>query len=166
MVFIIETIITIILFSLFCIISVKKNPLAWIDDYPPAIIKRCKELKIIEEDDKKRKGNFFISKLIKTILIVVLVTWVVIRFNHAKSFFDGFIITYSLWFIVAWYDALIIDCLWFCHDKSIRIPGTEDMDQEYHNYLFHIKMSGIGTLIGLPVAILVGILTTIINLFI
>jgi hypothetical protein len=39
----------------------------------------------------------------------------------------------------------------------MRIPGTEDM-KEYHDYLFHIKASCIGTLIGLPACATVGLI--------
>ena len=54
-----------------------------------------------------------------------------------------------------WYDAFVIDCLWACHDRRVRIPGTEDM-KEYQDYWFHIKGSLKGQLLGLPVALLVG----------
>lgn len=62
--------------------------------------------------------------------------------------------------MVNWYDALVIDCLWVCHDKRVRIPGTEDMEA-YQDYLFHIKESVKGQFIGLPVCALVGVLTAL-----
>ena len=75
---------------------------------------------------------------------------------------QGFLWSYLMWTIVNWYDALIIDCLWFCHDKRWVIEGTEDMVDEYHNYMFHIKGSLIGQLIGLAVCLLIGLVVAII----
>ena len=43
-----------------------------------------------------------------------------------------------IWLIIDWYDALVLDSIWFCHSKKVRIPGTEDME-EYKDYCFHIK---------------------------
>lgn len=163
MTFVIEAIIAIIFFTIFVVSSVRKNPISWVDDYPPAIVKRCKELGLINNNDKSRKANFYINKLVKSIIITITITCIVVLINGAKTFFDGFMITYGLWFIVAWYDALVIDCLWFCHDKSIRIKGTEDMDEAYCDYMFHIKMSLRGCLLGIPVSLLVGLFTLIIN---
>ncbi|MCR5055009.1 MAG: hypothetical protein K6A69_09225 [Lachnospiraceae bacterium] len=57
---------------------------------------------------------------------------------------------------ITWFDALVLDCGWFCHSKQVRIPGTEDM-KEYHDYLFHIKQSCIGSLIGVPACLIVGL---------
>jgi hypothetical protein len=85
---------------------------------------------------------------------------VMIKVNHAQSFVQGFGYTYIIWLAIAWFDALVLDCGWFCHSKRVRIPGTEDM-KEYHDYLFHIKQSCIGTLIGLPSCALIGLLVAL-----
>src|SRR5699024_12343622 len=51
-----------------------------------------------------------------------------------------------------------LDCIWFCHSKKVRIPGTEDME-EYKDYRFHIRQSCIGMLLGLPACLAVGVIT-------
>ncbi|MBD5119315.1 MAG: hypothetical protein HDT37_09475 [Clostridiales bacterium] len=56
----------------------------------------------------------------------------------------------------------MIDCLWVCHGRRIRIPGTEGM-KEYQDYWFHIKGSLKGQIIGLPVALLAGGLVIVIG---
>ena len=68
--------------------------------------------------------------------------------------------SYLIWLIIDWYDALILDCLWFCHSKKVRIPGTEDME-EYRDYRFHIRQSCIGMALGLHACLAVGALTAI-----
>ena len=57
---------------------------------------------------------------------------------------------------VNWFDALVLDCLWFCHDKHFVIPGTEDMTDAYHDYWLHIKGALIGMLLGIPAALVAG----------
>lgn len=35
----------------------------------------------------------------------------------------------------------VLDWGIFCHSKKLRIPGTEDMDKDYKDYLFHAKQN-------------------------
>lgn len=56
------------------------------------------------------------------------------------------------------YDMLVLDWGIFCHSKKLRIPGTEDMDKDYKDYLFHAKGAMKGTVIGITVAILSGVI--------
>ena len=60
------------------------------------------------------------------------------------------------------YDALVLDCLWFCHCKAVRIPGTEEM-AEYRDYRFHLRQSCIGMLLGLPICAAVGALVALLE---
>ena len=68
----------------------------------------------------------------------------------------GFSITYLFWTVVNWYDAVVIDWIWFCHRPKFIIPDTEDMVKEHHVYWFHAKATLKGMLIGLPAALVVG----------
>ena len=51
---------------------------------------------------------------------------------------------------------MVLDSLWFCHDKHFVIPGTEDMTTAYHDYWFHIKGALIGMLLRIPAALAAG----------
>ena len=82
------------------------------------------------------------------------------QFNGADTFWKGVRDSYMIWLIIDWYDALVLDSIWFCHSKKVRIPGTEDME-EYKDYRFHIKQSCIGMLLGLPACLAVGTITAI-----
>lgn len=59
-------------------------------------------------------------------------------------------------FLMSRFDAIVLDCLWFCHDKHFVILGTEDMTAAYHDYWFHIKGALIGMLLGIPAALVAG----------
>ena len=90
-------------------------------------------------------------------IVVGLLLGLIVRFiNGCTTFLAGFATSYLLWIIVGWYDALILDCLWFCHSKRCIIPGTEDLTAAYHDYGFHIKGSCAGMLIGLPCCLIAG----------
>ena len=87
------------------------------------------------------------------VLLGLLVRFV----NGCGTFWCGSLTAYALWVVVNWFDAFVLDCLWFCHDKHFVIPGTEDMTADYHDYWFHIKGALIGMLLGIPAALVAGI---------
>lgn len=160
MVILFESIVACIVFTIPLII-LSRNPLAAIYDYPPAIIQRVKELGLIDDTQLPRSKKVIIKKSVAALIIAFLCALLVYHVNGARTFLQGFGYTYLIWTIVDWYDAFVIDCLWFCHEKKFIIPGTEGM-KEYKDYWFHIKGSCKGMLIGLPVALLVGLFVTLI----
>lgn len=95
-------------------------------------------------------------------IIFVIVLAVVAYFSGANTWVHALWYTLGLWMVVNWFDALIMDCLLFCHDKVYRLPGTEDMVDEYENYWFHIKGGFKGCVIGLVVSLLAA---TVVYLF-
>lgn len=161
-IFISESIILCILFTLIVVPSVRKNPIGAIHDYPPAIAAKAIELGLTTEKHKRTSKGVIIVKALVALLIAFLLAFIVKTINHAETFLQGTLTSYSLWLIVNWYDAFILDCLWFCHSKKVIIPGTEGM-KEYKDYRFHIKAGCVGTLIGVPVAIFVGIFVMLLS---
>ena len=145
MIILIESLIGIALFTIIMVIFTAKDPLTSVGDYPPAIR--------FTRADLIRKG-------IAMAVFVFIFALVLKHFNRADTFWQGFIESYLIWLIIDWYDALILDCIWFCHSRKVRIPGTEEM-KEYKDYRFHIKQSCIGMLLGLPACFAVGGLTAI-----
>ena len=158
MVFLIECILGCIIFTVPLII-LSKNPLASIYNYPPAIIKRVKEMGIIDDTQALDPKHVILKKGLAALIIAFLCMLIVWYVNGARTFWQGTLITYALWSVVNWYDAFVIDCLWFCHSKRFIIPGTEDLEKDYLDYGFHIRGSLKGQLIGIPVACLVGCMT-------
>ena len=113
-----------------------KNPTASIGDYPPAIRKRCAELGVFPPPAAAASPKRTCLRKGATALIFALIAAVILRqLNGAERFWEGFRDSYLIWLIVDWYDALVLDCLWFCHCKAVRIPGTEEM-AEYRDYRF------------------------------
>ena len=162
MILLFECLIGIILFALIVVPMGLKDPLGVISDYPPAIRKKCEELGLVEKSEKRFSAKDLLRKTLAIIVLVVVAVLVMIKINYAKSFWQGFLNTFIVWLAITWFDAIVLDCIWFCHSRRMRIPGTEDMN-EYQDYLFHIKQSCIGTLIGIPVCAVVGLFVALLS---
>ncbi len=67
----------------------------------------------------------------------------------AKDFKMAFLASYGLWLVVDWYDCFFLDWVLFANVKSIRLPGTEQMDQAYHQKKYHVIRSLIGMALGM-----------------
>lgn len=154
MIILIEAIFFCIVFTLMILI-LSKNPIKTVYNYPPKIQERVKSLDEYK-DQIPTQNNKIATKIIAAIIIIIIAS-VVMRFvNGYTDFLTGFKYAYLLWTIVNWYDALIMDCLWFCHDKRFIFKGTEDMEKDYHDYWFHIKGAIIGQIIGLGACLAIG----------
>lgn len=161
MVILIECVVLCVLFTLAVGTISLKAPLAGVHNWPPAIQQRARELGLIQPEQMAGSKKVYAKKLAAAAAIAAVFAGIVYFINGARSFAAGFGYSYLIWTVVNWYDAFVIDCLWVCRDRRVRIPGTEDM-KEYRDYWFHIKGSLKGQLLGLPVALLVGGLTLVI----
>jgi len=150
MTFFIESLIACALFTLF-VFLMSRNPIKTIFNYPPAIIERCNQL-----SNRPGGTSFYIKKIVAMMVFGVLLGLLVRYINGCETFWCGAFTAYALWVVVNWFDALVLDCLWFSHDKHFIIPGTEDMTAAYHDYWFHIKGALIGMLLGIPAALVAG----------
>lgn len=157
MLFLIEAVIFCALFTVAVVPSLLHNPLDWISSYPPEIKERAKELGLVPMEEKRMSTPELVRKIVVSLVMAVLLALLLRYVNGAETFRQGFLLSYGLCLVIAWYDALVLDCLWFCHSKRVIIPGTEDLQASYHDYAFHLKMSVLGMVISLPIALLAGL---------
>jgi len=162
MVWMIELLVLFALFTLMVVPKVLKNPVSMVHDYPPDIYRKAMELGLVAESQNRSSKKFLVKRMIAIALIGILFGLIVHYVNGANSFLAGAGYTFILWTAANWYDALVIDCLWFCHSKRVVIPGTEGM-AGYKDYLFHIKAALKGMVLGIPSAIVAGILVMLIS---
>ena len=160
MVFLVESVIACAVFTLF-VFLMSRDPVKTLFNYPPAIIDRCRSLGLVEDSNKPGGALFYAKKITALVVFGILLGLLVRYVNGGTSFWSGALTAYALWVVVNWWDAFVLDCLWFCHDKHFVIPGTEDMVKEYHDYWFHIKGSLIGMVLAIPAAIIAGIITVL-----
>ncbi len=164
LIFIIEVLAACLLLTAGCLLSTHRLmdnlELAKLN-YPPEIVQRLIELGLVSGDRPPSEWQR-IKKKWPAILVLGLLLGLLMRYtNGCASFLSGFGLSYLLWLIVDWYDALIVDWVLFCHSKRFVIPGTEDMREAYHDYMFHIKGSCFGMLIGLPCCLIAGALAAL-----
>lgn len=158
MVFFIESLIACALFTLM-VFLMSRDPIKTVFNYPPAIIERCDKLGLVDASNKPGGVGFYVKKLTAMAIFGVLLGLLVRYVNGCTTFWCGCLTAYALWVVVNWFDAIVLDCIWFCNDKHFVIPGTEDMVADYHDYWFHIKGALIGMLLGIPAALVAGLMT-------
>ena len=161
-VFMIEAVVLCAVFHLTIYLIIRFKPEWEIYSYPEPITRRWIELGKVPVKEVPSLSARLKQKLPAAVFLAALLGVPVYRLNGCRSFLSGFLVSYGLWLIVDWYDALILDCLWFCHSKTCVLPGTEDLVDAYHDYRHHIKSSVTGMVIGLPVCLLIGLAVQII----
>ena len=155
MIFLIESVIACGLFTLF-VLMMSRNPIKSIFNYPPAIIERCDQRGLVNASNRPGGTAFYAKKILALVVFGVLLGLLVRYVNGCETYICGALTAYALWVVVNWFDALVLDCIWFCHDKHFVIPGTEDMTDAYHDYWFHIRGALIDMQLGIPAAMVAG----------
>ena len=156
MIIVIESVILCALFTIMVYV-ISREPIKTLYNYPPKIQERVKSL-----DEYKEKipstENKIGAKIIASILFLIIICIVLRYINGYTTFIESFKYGFLLWTIVNLYDAIVLNIIWFCHDKHFVFKGTEDMVEEYHNYWFHIKGFFIGEILALVICTLAGLI--------
>ena len=156
MILVIESVILCLLFTI-VVYFMSRDPIKTLYNYPPKIIERVKSLE--EYKDKiPTEENKIGAKLGASLIFLVLLCAILRYINGYETFIESFGYGFLLWTIVNLWDAIVLDIIWFCHDKQFVFKGTEDMIKEYHNYWFHIKGFFIGEGLALVICSLAGLI--------
>ncbi len=156
MVLLIESIVLCVIFTLM-VYLMSREPIKTLYNYPPKIQERVKALDEYK-DEIPTQENKIAAKIIASILFLIIICIVLRYINGYTTFLESFKCGFLLWTVVNLYDAIVLDVLWFCHDKHFVFKGTEDMVKEYHNYWFHIKGFFIGEALALVICTLAGVI--------
>ena len=156
MIILIESIVLCALFTLMVYIM-SREPIKTLYNYPPRIQERVKSLD--EYKDKiPTQENKVAAKLLASVIFLAIICVILRYINGYTTFLESFGYGFLLWTIVNLYDAIVLDIIWFCHDKYFIFKGTEDMIDEYHNYWFHIKGFFIGEFLALIICFIAGLI--------
>lgn len=150
----IESIVLCIIFTLMVYIM-SRDPIKTVYNYPPKIQERVKSLKMYEGKIPTQE-NKVIVKLFACLIFIGILCIVLRYINGHTTFLDSFKYGFFLWTIVNLWDVIVLDIIWFCHDKRFVLKGTEDLIKEYHDYWFHIKGFLIGELLALIICAVAG----------
>lgn len=149
----IECMIACLIFTVIILPTQYKDPVKYIMSYPPEIRKRVEALPEYKNSIKKTEKGHILKKLIAVFVFIILLS-AVAYFSGAKKFETAFLHVFILFLTVNLFDVVVLDIGVFCHSKKLRIVGTEDMDKEYKNYLFHIKGAMKGIVLGIVISLL------------
>lgn len=155
-----ECIVILILFTCAIMIPLCRNPVWWIHDYP----KDIQEI-YFETHERIPTQPLSLPVLMKkgAALILALAVFVgLVLLAGADGFWDAFLASYGIWLLVDWYDCFFLDWVLFANVKRIRLPGTEHMDQAYHQKKYHAVHSVIGMALGLLPCLLCGLIVMLI----
>ena len=158
---VIETIVLTALFTVMILIPLVKNPVWWIADYPEDIQEEY--FKTHERIPSKFFTPTVLLKKGMAILISLALLLLVVWLAGAYDFWSALCVGYGIWLFIDWYDCFFLDWVLFANMKSVRLPGTEHMNEAYHQKKYHFVQSCWGMLIGLiPCLIGAGIYTLLI----
>ena len=118
MTFLLESLAACALFTLF-VYLMSRDPVKTVFNYPPAIIERCRQLGLVDDSNRPGGPVFYAKKITALVVFGVLLGLLVRYANGCTTFWDGFLTAYALWNVVNWFDAIVLDCLWFCHEGSL-----------------------------------------------
>ena len=115
------------------------NPVSFVSDYPPEIQERYYASQHKEKSRSKLTVIMVIKKAVMLIASAFLLAWMA-HTAGAETFGEGLLLTYG--YILVWlaFDTFFLDWVLFASIKRIRLPGTEDMDKEYRQKWFHVKV--------------------------
>lgn len=128
-----------------------------IHNYPPDI--QAEYFKTHEKVDVSyRSKNVLLAKGLGLLLFAAILLGCALAAG-AKTFWQGFLLSFGLMVWIGLYDTCFLDWVLFANLPRFRLEGTEHMDKAYHQKWFHLKgMLFPGIVFALIPAALVGLL--------
>jgi hypothetical protein len=132
----------------------RRGPVGGLFFYPQAMIDRVKALGMISEEEFRKRKRFAFTLLIAWMLVIPGI--MILRINGARSWWDCCWQFYALFLGAEFFDWLFIDTVWVALSDWWLIPGTEDLNDTWHNV--HVKQWKMLKLIpfSVPLAAAVG----------
>ena len=138
-VFIIECVVLMAVFGCLVFGMLLANPLTFISDYPLEIQERYYRSQHKEASKAALTKLMVVKKVTALIVCSFLFAWMA-HTAGAVTFMEGLLTIYGYILVWAAFDTCVLDWLLFPNIKRVRLSGTEDMDKEYHQKWFHVKV--------------------------
>lgn len=140
----------------------KKYNTANIANYPPDIQEEF--FKTHERMEVSYRSKKVILTKSLGILMFTAILFVSSLFAGAKTFLEGFLLSFGLMVWIGAYDTFFIDWVLFANLKMYRLEGTEHMDKAYRQKWFHLKGALFpGLIFALIPSSIVGLLTMLVG---
>ncbi len=160
-VIIVELLIMFLAFGFLVIGLLMISPLTFISDYPPEIQETYYRTQKKEAAKEKLNEIMLVKKSVAIIAFMFVFAWM-LHIAGAETFLQGLGLAYIYILALFVWDTFFLDWVLFANIKRIRLPGTENMDKEYHQKWFHVKVC----LPMIPVFAVVGALSSLIMIWI
>ena len=138
-VFILECAIMMAIFGVLVFGLLLINPVTFVSDYPPEIQERYYNSQNKVSVKEKLTKIMIVKKVVALIIFAFVFAWMA-HLAGARTFLEGLIVIYGYIIILAMFDTFFLDWILFANVKRIRLPGTDDMEKEYHQKWFHVKV--------------------------
>ena len=121
--------------------------------YPRAIRERYYQIheRPAEESRKRRIAGRLVA-----VLVISAITAAFAFASGARGFPEGFLFGLTVFLVVRVWNDIVFGCFILPRARSIRLPGTEDMDAEYSDKGCHLRSFAYP---GIPNAVMVGLVT-------
>lgn len=150
-------IVTSVVYVAVMMILIAANKYFWIQEYPKAV--REKYFELHPEKAKQGKGIFFLRLFLKKIIalliyIVVMLAVTQTTKDHVNFVMECWCWCIAIWLIITFFELMVLDLGIIGFWKPIRLPGTREMNHEYHRLGKKILVDGIlGLVFGIIVYI-------------
>ncbi|MCC8099741.1 MAG: hypothetical protein LIO78_06725 [Clostridiales bacterium] len=114
------------------------NPVSFVGDYPPEIQAQYYASQHKEAVKERMTFLTILRKSVAIIAFLFLFAWMAHQAG-AETFVDGLLFAYGYMLVLAAFDTCFLDWVLFPNIRRVRLPGTENMDREYHQKWFHVK---------------------------
>ena len=145
-----EAAVACLLFSAAVWASLRRDPMFWYQDFPPAVRERLRALP--EYAGRIPELRRTAARKLSVALALVALLAAVALASGARDFAGALGWCFALWSVVNLWDALVLDTLWFCWGRGVRIPGTEDLEDAYLDVRPHWLGFLAGEAIGIAVS--------------
>ena len=159
MVFLIECLVACISFTLMIRLATWKQQAAFTNDYPPVVTDKLRDKGLIAQKPPARRSDS-IRKAVAMVVYALLFAMVLRYVNGLDSFLPAALTAYGLWLVVDWYDFVVMDVLLAPFDKFYRLSGVSAFEPSAVK--FHFIHSVYDMVLGLPVAVVAGLLVIIV----
>lgn len=159
MTFVLECIIACGLFTIVIKTASSGRREAFENDYPPVVTARLREMGALANRPPTKRADI-VRKAVAFMVFSALVAVALRHVNGIHTFVEAAYTAYALWFVVDWYDFLVVDILLAPFDAFYRMAGVNAFDRSAVQ--FHARASLRGMVIGLPFALFVGLLVALI----
>lgn len=161
MLFLTESAAACVIFTILIQLAINNRRTAFVNDYPPVVTDRLRELGLIAEKPPVKKKDI-IRKTIAMVFFSIAFALVLRFINGIETFAKASYTAYALWLVVDWYDFLVMDILLAPFDKFYRASGISTFEKSAVR--FHFIGSLKGMVLGLFFAPLVGVLVVLLQM--